>query len=51
MCKSQDVILGGGPATDNHKAICGIFWILDNRAKEKNLPRKMRFVERSHPNR
>jgi transposase len=31
---------GGRPATDKRKALRGIFWILDNGAKWKDLPRK-----------
>lgn len=32
--------LGGRPPTDTRKAIAGIFWILDNGAKWKDLPRE-----------
>jgi len=32
--------LGGRPSTDKRKAIAGIFWILDNGAKWKDLPRE-----------
>src|SRR6267142_971906 len=32
--------LGGRPATDKRRALRGIFWILDNGAKWKDLPRK-----------
>jgi hypothetical protein len=32
--------LGGRPPTDKRKAIAGIFWILDNGAKWKDLPRE-----------
>lgn len=32
--------LGGRPPTDKRLAIAGIFWILDNGAKWKDLPRK-----------
>lgn len=31
---------GGRPATDKRRALQGIFWILDNGAKWKDLPRK-----------
>lgn len=31
---------GGRPRTDKRKAIAGIFWILDNGAKWKDLPRE-----------
>lgn len=31
---------GGRPPTDKRKAIAGIFWILDNGAKWKDLPRR-----------
>jgi transposase len=31
--------LGGRPPTDKRKAVAGIFWILDNGAKWKDLPR------------
>ncbi|GIK19641.1 MAG: IS5 family transposase [Leptolyngbya sp. PLA2] len=32
--------LGGRPPTDKRKAVAGIFWILDNGAKWKDLPRE-----------
>lgn len=32
--------LGGRPPTDNRQALRGIFWILDNGAKWKDLPRE-----------
>jgi transposase len=32
--------LGGRPAADKRKVVAGIFWILDNGAKWKDLPRK-----------
>jgi transposase len=32
--------LGGRPATDKRRALRGIFWILDNSAKWKDLPRE-----------
>lgn len=31
---------GGRPATDKRRALAGIFWILDNGAKWKDLPRR-----------
>lgn len=31
---------GGRPATDKRRAIRGVFWILDNGAKWKDLPRE-----------
>lgn len=31
---------GGRPALDKRTALRGIFWILDNRAKLKDLPRR-----------
>ena len=32
--------LGGRPALDKRRALRGIFWILDNGAKWKDLPRE-----------
>ncbi|GIK17451.1 MAG: hypothetical protein BroJett003_24150 [Planctomycetota bacterium] len=32
--------LGGRPPVDKVKALRGIFWILDNGAKWKNLPKE-----------
>ncbi len=32
--------LGGRPPTDKRRAVAGIFWILDNGAKWKDLPRE-----------
>jgi len=36
---------GGRPPADKHKVLAGTFWMLDNGAKWKNLPR--RFGSRS----
>jgi len=32
--------LGGRPSADKRKVVAGIFWMLDNGAKWKDLPRR-----------
>ena len=39
---------GGRPRTDRRKAIAGIFWILDNGAKWKDLPPEFRTKSSVH---
>ncbi len=36
---------GGRPATDKPAALRGMFWILDNGAKRKSLPRQMKDID------
>jgi hypothetical protein len=39
---------GGRPATDKRRALRGIFWILDNGAKWKDLPRRFGYKSAVH---